>query len=154
MKHSNHRQAVIGLCLAAFLVFGLPANAQRYKVIDLGTLPGGTISNAFGVNDHAQVVGVSNGSPAITHAFSWTIPKGMKDLGTLGGNVSWAEAINDAAQIVGQAQTNSTADAFLWKKGIMQDLGSLGSGASSQANAINYNAFTKTFTQIDRKSVV
>ena len=148
MKRSNHRQAMIELCLTAFLVFGSPASAQRYKVIDLGTLPGGAISNALGVNDHAQVVGVSNGSPAITHAFSWTIPKGMKDLGTLGGNVSWAEAINDAAQIVGQAQTNSTADAFLWEKGIMQDLGSLSAGATSQANAINYNALSKTFTQI------
>jgi probable HAF family extracellular repeat protein len=64
------------------------------------------------------------------------------------GNFSSAQAINDAAQIVGQAETNhSTADAFFRKNGIKKDLGSLG-GTSSQANAINFNPLTKTFTQI------
>lgn len=142
------RASLFAFCFSAILVLALPAGAQlHYKPIDLGTLPGGSISNAYAVNDHGKVVGVSNGSPAITHAFSWTKNTGMKDLGTLGGNVSWAQAINDAGQIVGQAQTNHSADAFLLKNGIMQDLGGLG-GTSSQANAINYNPLTKTSTQI------
>lgn len=143
------RASVLAFCFSTILVLALPAGAQlHYKPIDLGTLPGGTISNAYGVNDHGQVVGVSNGSPAITHAFLWTVTAHMKDLGTLGGNVSWAEAINDAGQIVGQAETNhGTADAILWKSGVKKDIGGLG-GGSSQANAINYNPLTKTFTQI------
>ena len=143
------RTTLSGFFLSVVLALALPAGAQvHYKVIDLGTLPGGNISNAYGVNDHGQVVGVSTGSPSVTHAFLWTMNTGMKDLGTLGGNVSWAQAINDSVQIVGQAETNhGTADAFLRKNGIKKDLGSLG-GASSQANAINFNSLTKTFTQI------
>jgi len=149
MKRLNHSHILIALCSAAFFVSGSPASAQLHykKPIDLGTLPGGSISNAYGVNDQGTVVGVSNGSPAITHAFSWTKNTGMIDLGTLGGNVSWAEAVNDAGQIVGQAQTSNSADAFLLNNGIMQALGGLG-GTSSQANAINYNSQTKTSTQI------
>jgi probable HAF family extracellular repeat protein len=143
------RTTLSGFILSVVLALALPAGAQvQYKVIDLGTLPGGNISNAYGVNDHGQVVGVSNGSPSVTHAFLWTKSTGMKDLGTFGVNVSWAQAINDSVQIVGQAETNHfTADAFLRKNGIKKDLGSLG-GASSQANAINFDPVTKTFTQI------
>jgi probable HAF family extracellular repeat protein len=143
------RMSLISFCLSAVLALAMPAGAQlHYKVIDLGTLPGGNISNAYGVNDNGQVVGVSNGSPSVTHAFLWTKSTGMKDLGTFGGNVSWAQAINDSVQIVGQAETNHfTADAFLRKNGIKKDLGSLG-GSSSQANAINFDPVTKTFTQI------
>ena len=149
MKRVNHSHMLIAFCLAAFFVSGLPASAQLHykKPIDLGTLPGGSISNAYGVNDQGTVVGVSDGSPAITHAFSWAKNTGMIDLGTLGGNISWAEAVNDAGQIVGQAQTDHSADAFLLNNGIMQDLGGLGGGAS-QANAVNYNLLTKTNTQI------
>jgi len=143
------RTTLIGLFQSATLALALPAGAQvQYNVVDLGTLPGGSISNAYGVNDHGQVVGVSNRSASLTHAFLWTKSTGMKDLGTLGGNVSSAQAINDAAQIVGQGQTSlSTAHAFLRKNGIEKALGSLG-GASAQANAINFNSLTKTFTQI------
>jgi probable HAF family extracellular repeat protein len=143
------KTTLIGFFLSAVFALALPAGAQiQYKVIDLGTLPGGNISNAYGVNAHGMVVGVSNGGPSLTHAFLWTKNTGMKDLGTFGGNVSWATAINDAAQIVGQAETNhSTADAFVRENGIKKDLGSLG-GSSSQANAINFNSVTKTFTQI------
>jgi probable HAF family extracellular repeat protein len=143
------RMSLISFCLSAVLALAMRAGAQlHYKVIDLGTLPGGNISNAYGVNDNGQVVGVSNGSPSVTHAFLWTKSTGMKDLGTFGGNVSWAQAINDSVQIVGQAETNHfTADAFLRKNGIKKDLGSLG-GSSSQANAINFDPVTKTFTQI------
>jgi probable HAF family extracellular repeat protein len=80
-----------GFLLSEVLALALPAGAQlHYKVIDLGTLPGGNISNAYGANDHGQVVGVSNGSPSVTHAFLWTMSTGMKDLGTFGGNASSA----------------------------------------------------------------
>jgi len=138
----------ISIYLTAILSFAVSAGAQvQYKVVDLGTLGGG-ISNAYGVNDLTQVVGVSQIAGGFNHGFLWMKPHGMKDLGTLGGNFSSAQAINDASEIVGQAATSqSTADAFLRKGSTMQDLGSLG-GSSSQANAINFNPLTQDFSQI------
>src|SRR6516164_6889609 len=138
----------ISIYLTAILSFAVSAGAQvQYKVVDLGTLGGG-ISNAYGVNDLTQVVGVSQIAGGFNHGFLWMKPHAMKDLGTLGGNFSSAQAINDASEIVGQAATSqSTADAFLRKGSTMQDLGSLG-GSSSQANAINLNPLTQDFSQI------
>jgi probable HAF family extracellular repeat protein len=126
----------------------LPAVAQvRYKPIDLGTLPGGNLSNAYGVNDQRRVVGVSKTGANFNHGLVWTKKAGMKDLGALGGNFSSAQAINNASQIVGQADTAAGSDAFLWTNGTMQDLGNLGN-PHSQANAINFDVPTKSFTQI------
>lgn len=143
------RASAIGFCLSAMLVFALSVAAQvRYRPIDLGALPGGGISNAFGVNNQSRVVGVSQTTGNFNRAFLWTKPLGMKDLGTLGGNFSSAQAINDATEIVGQADTSqTTSDAFLWKGGVMQDLGTLG-GSTSQANAINFDPATQHFGQI------
>src|SRR5262245_10980388 len=80
---------------------------RRDKVmIDLGTLPGGTRSTAFGINDLGavgQVVGSSDMTGGQTHAFGWSSTLGMFDLGTLGGTFSTAAAINDAGQIAGSA---------------------------------------------------
>jgi probable HAF family extracellular repeat protein len=69
---------------------------------DLGTLPGGGSSGAFGINDAGQVVGWSSSAAFADHAFI-TGPNGvgMTDLGTLGGGTSQAFGINDAGQVVG-----------------------------------------------------
>ena len=143
------RKGVFDICLSTILLFAISAGAQvHYKVIDLGTLAGGSISNAYGVNDLTQVVGVSQVTGGFNHGYLWTKAHGMKDLGTLGGNFSSAQAINNASEMVGQADTNqSTSDAFLRKGGNMQDLGTLG-GSTSQANAINFNPVTQEFSQI------
>ena len=65
---------------------------------DLGTLSGGTVSGALGVNDSGVVVGYSNikGQPATNFvAFQWTSGGGMVNLGMLaGGNSSAAFEIN------------------------------------------------------------
>src|SRR5215469_15473081 len=143
------KKGVFGICLFMVVMFAISASAQvHYKVTDLGTLSGGSISNAYGVNNLTQVVGASQVTGGFNHGYVWTKPHGMKDVGTLGGNFSSAQAINDASEIVGQAATNqSTSDAFLRKGSTMQDLGTLG-GSSSQANAINFNPVTQHFTQI------
>jgi probable HAF family extracellular repeat protein len=61
-------------------------NSNTYQAIDLGTLPGTTISDATGIDDLGRVVGWSttqyyppNGSP-----FMWTESGGMVDLSALG----------------------------------------------------------------------
>jgi probable HAF family extracellular repeat protein len=99
---------------------------------DLGTLPGGDYSAAFGINDSSVVVGSSNTATSM-HAFSWTSAQGLHDLGTLPGtNGSAAFSINNQGQIVG----SSGGHAALWSGGAVQDLGTLG-GQTSEAHDVN-----------------
>jgi probable HAF family extracellular repeat protein len=109
------------------------------KTTDLGTL-GGTQSEAFGVNNLAQVVGGALILSGVEHAFLWTKAGGMRDLGTLGGSSSRASAINDNGQVVGYAYTVAEEKhAFLWTATDgMRDLGTLG-GTFSEATAISEN---------------
>jgi probable HAF family extracellular repeat protein len=51
-------------------------------VVDIGTLPGGDFSQAFGINDAGDVVGAS-GSSAGDRAFLWTRASGIRDLNSL-----------------------------------------------------------------------
>jgi len=72
---------------------------------NLGTLPGGTQSFAFGTNgDGSVVVGFSNIiTPTTTgvHAVRWT-SAGIQDLGTLGGRDSQANGVSgDGSVVVG-----------------------------------------------------
>lgn len=137
----------------------------RYSITDLGTL-GGSNSVPWGINDRGQVVGGSetsdidpnSGFPTF-HAFLWN--KGvMHDLGTLGGQYSQAllGGINSDGQVVGEAET-STVDpnnppffathAFLWEKGAMHDLGTLG-GTHSYAMGIDSESRVVGAAQTDQ----
>jgi probable HAF family extracellular repeat protein len=78
-------------------------------------------------------------------------------LGNLGGGWSYGQDVNARSQVVGQSATSSgEMHAFLWEKGVMRDLGTLGSpysiafalndagmvvGASNPAGADNSHAF-------------
>src|SRR5438270_2659471 len=99
---------------------------------DLGTLPGGDYSAAYGINDAGTVIGTSNTSTS-QHAFTWTLSGGLHDLGTLpGADASSAFAINNQGQIAGA----SGAHAVLWSADALQDLGTLG-GQTSEAHGVN-----------------
>ncbi len=119
---------------------------QNGRIIDLGTL-GGNESSAFSVNSRGQVVGVAvNTIPdpfsflaTQLRAFLWQNGS-MQDLGTLGGPEGWALFINERGQVAGLSLTNFTAnpttgfptqDPFLWEKGKMLDLGTLGGTVGS-----------------------
>jgi probable HAF family extracellular repeat protein len=132
----------------------------RYQgqIINLGTF-GGTNSLANDVNSRGQVVGgaentdpdpwnfggiVGLPSPTAWHGFIWQDGV-LRDLGTLGGPDSFAIVINETRRVAGFSFTDSTpnsttgiptVDPFLWDRGRMTDLGTLG-GSFGFANALN-----------------
>lgn len=113
------------------------------KMLDIGTL-GGTFGFSNGMNNRGQVIGQSNLAGDQTyHAFLWDRKEGLKDLGILPGYpFSQADWINDAGEIVGDsfagtANSAVASRAYLWKEGVMTDLGTVADDACSEARSIN-----------------
>ena len=114
-------------------------------------------SNAYQVNASGEIVGFSENGQVDplagfnqSRAVRWK--KGeIEDLGSFGGNQNEAISINSRGQIVGLSQNTISSScvglnffplgttqlrAFLWEKGSMQDLGTLG-GDCAVADYIN-----------------
>jgi probable HAF family extracellular repeat protein len=111
---------------------------------DLGTLPGGNISGAIGINDLGQVVGYSNTSTGLLTeynfiAFEWTSSGGMVNLGKLaGGNSSCAFEINDSGVIAGDSFVGPTiVDAASWTNQKIKSLGALSNSIFTAGLDIN-----------------
>ena len=127
---------------------------QDDVLTDLGTLPGGANSQAFWINARGLTVGMAQIAEVDPYlgiqelrAVAWEHGK-IINRGTLGGHESLSQAVNDRGQVVGIA-LNAIPDpispigfvgtqmrAFLWEKGVMQDLGTLG-GPDAWARYIN-----------------
>lgn len=86
---------------------------------DLGTLPGGDGSRAYGINENGQAVGGSYlASSEDIHAVLWE-DGNIVDLGVLelGAKESQARGINESGHVVGVSQTASgNWHATLWTR--------------------------------------
>jgi probable HAF family extracellular repeat protein len=130
---------------------------HRGILTDLGTLAPGWSSQANWVSGTGQIVGFAQNG-LIDPLFSFGEIRAVlwengsiRDLGTLeGGFESFATAVNDSSQVVGFS-LNTVPDpfclfatgfcttqtrAFLWQKGVMVDLGTLG-GPDASALLVN-----------------
>jgi probable HAF family extracellular repeat protein len=112
---------------------------EERGMVDLGSL-GGTSGFPVGLNNRGQVIGVSNlAGDQITDPFLWDGEK-LIDLytDTIGGNPISANALSDSGEIVGGgAFPNRVFDAYLWRRGIATDLGTLPGDCFSQAFVMN-----------------
>jgi len=135
------------LCVASLVIVGLgfvavrPAMAQTgYVVEDLGALAGDHGSVAWAINARGDVVGWSVGQNG-TRAFLYTDAGGMVALPGLPDRPrTVARDINDAGDIVGTANAGGVdlGHAVLWGNGgSVQDLGTLATGAYSEAWGVN-----------------
>src|SRR5215218_845482 len=148
----------VGLPLLAAAVWSLGAEASeggltRWRMHDLGVLPGDRVSWPVGINELGQVVVNSNRSGVLfpCHAFVRQDPK-VTRLSTLGGSSTCASALNERGQVVGWSTTRSGArHAFLWQRGRMLDLGTLGS-RNSKAADINESGWVVGAADVQRPS--
>jgi probable HAF family extracellular repeat protein len=109
------------------------------RIIDLGTLPGGNESFAFGVNNRGQIAGFSFDASNLIRAVRWTEDQGIQDLGTLGACCAIAGTINERGQISGESGLCDTCnqDAFLWEHGHMYRIAGFGGPITAHADLNN-----------------
>jgi probable HAF family extracellular repeat protein len=131
--------------------FVMNSPAASYTVTDLGTLPGGSFSQAVqGNTDNGLIAGLSDTAGGDTHAVLWQFGQTI-DLATpaFGGPNSAAVGLNSWGAVVGQAETSEPDEEdwcgdgsgfrcvpFLWQNGIMNQLPTLG-GPNGVVDTVN-----------------
>jgi probable HAF family extracellular repeat protein len=147
----------VGLVCALAMPTHLVAQEQnprpaRYTVTDLGTLPGGTFSQATYVNNNGLVTGISTAADGSQHAVLWVGGKIVDMAKTgLGGRNSGALGVIPSGKAVGWAESSAMDPnnenfcaygtglaclPFVWKGGVMAPLPLLG-GNNGAAGPIN-----------------
>jgi probable HAF family extracellular repeat protein len=107
-------------------------------MIDIGTLPGGTVSEARAVDEFGEIAGNADVSPLETHVFLWTRATGIRDLGAAGADTATMLGMSSRGRIVGELITRGGEHAMTWTHASgMLDIGTLPGGTSARAWAAN-----------------
>jgi probable HAF family extracellular repeat protein len=125
------------LFLSCLLLISSAAFSQTYTVTDLGTLPGGNSSTAYGLNATGQVV-VNSTLPGNAYGHVALYSNGtLTDLGDLGGDWSEGFEVNASGQVTGYAPiADGTQRGYISNNGKLTALPTLG-GSFSDAYAVN-----------------
>jgi uncharacterized membrane protein len=116
---------------------------QRGQSHDLGTLPGGRVSNAVGIDDVGHIAGTSDDSQGVVHNVLWTPQGVIQDLGINFGSSHascTAHAFNNRGQIAGICSDTTIPQgaAFVWSASAgLRDLALPTGDVGATAAAIN-----------------
>jgi probable HAF family extracellular repeat protein len=113
---------------------GHPFLWENGTMHDLGTIGGTQVFDLDGLNERGQVIGQMTMADEVrSHPFFWDGKK-LIDLGTFGGNGANANWFNETGEAVGHSQYATFCPglgegpidhAFLWRNGVMSDLGTV-----------------------------
>jgi probable HAF family extracellular repeat protein len=115
----NERGQVVG-----YSDTGTPAGIHGF-LWQNGTMTDLGMRMAFDINNRGQIVGTSTFGTGDDHACLWQNGE-LTNLDT--GTVPWPEAvaINDQGWIAGDNESTIPAHGFVWRAGVLTDLGTLG----------------------------
>ncbi|MFC1737983.1 PEP-CTERM sorting domain-containing protein [Planctomycetota bacterium] len=125
------------------VVVGLYGGAFRWEneqMADMGDLPGGILSQAYGVSGDGTIAVGYSVLEGGTEAFRWENEQivGLGYLDDEGFKSRAYDISADGSVIVGYSISPSRYEAFRWENGIMTSLGHLGEGTQySQAYAVS-----------------
>jgi len=145
---AKRRLAILLLLVVMIVAGALFLTSRRHgKLYSVTVLPklGGKLTWPCDINDHGQIVGISQVPNGKYHLFLWDREHGMKDLGPE-SEVDFD--INNAGQIAGTTyDPNGNSRAFLWDPNDgRQLLGTLG-GEISSAFDLNNNGQIVGFSE-------
>lgn len=138
------RRSLISSATSVFLLAGSLQAAPLYNIIDIGVLPGDTVSQGVSISPSTNIAtGRSVGSQA--RAFTWTQGGGIVGQPNLASpirNFGVGNGVNDAGVVVGVGSTNlSGAGALplIWQGGVVSQLPLPAGQTVGRAQDINNN---------------